>query len=76
MPRIPLPFGRDVPVARNSASGCAASLGPLGAVGGLNDKLDKVVGETIVGWTRGDAHHGFLVQHATDVTNSRLDCLT
>ena len=45
-------------------------LGPLAAVAGLVSKLGKVAGETIVEWERGDARHGFLVQHATDVTNT------
>jgi hypothetical protein len=44
-------------------------LGPLPAVDGLLTKLGKVPGETIIQWARGDANHGFLVQHATDVTN-------
>ena len=45
-------------------------LGPLPAVEGLLTKLGKVPGETIIQWARGDANHGFLVQHATDTTNA------
>ncbi len=45
------------------------AIGALPAVEGLTTKLGKIAGETIVAWLRGDAHHGFLVQHATDINN-------
>ena len=45
------------------------ALGPLLAVEGLTAALGKLAGETLITWLRGDAQHGFLVQHATDPAN-------
>ena len=45
------------------------SLGPLAMVEGLTSALGKLSGQALVAWTRGQAHHGFLVQHATDANN-------
>jgi len=46
-----------------------AALGLLGAPVGLVTSLGTATGEAVFRWSRGDALHGFLVQHASDVTN-------
>jgi hypothetical protein len=46
-----------------------ARLGALGIPVGLAAHPGKITGEVEASWTRGNAHHGFLVQHATDPTN-------
>ena len=45
------------------------SLGPLAIPSNLTTSPGASAGESTVKWDRGNAHHGFLVQHATDVTN-------
>ena len=45
------------------------SSGPLAAPGELSTALGKAAGEVVLTWHRGNAAHGFLVQHATDVAN-------
>jgi hypothetical protein len=45
------------------------NLGPLAVPSNLTTSLGASPGESTVKWDRGNAHHGFLVQHATDVTN-------
>jgi hypothetical protein len=46
------------------------ALGPLAPPTGLTTKPGPNPGEATVSWERGSAHHGFLVQHATDVANA------
>jgi hypothetical protein len=36
---------------------------------GLTAALGKAAGEAVVGWERGGAKHGFIVQRATDIAN-------
>jgi hypothetical protein len=47
-----------------------ARLGPLAAPVGLVVSAGKLSGEAVAAWTRGDAGHGFVVQHATDANNA------
>jgi hypothetical protein len=47
----------------------SARLGALGIPVGLAVHPGKITGETEATWTRGNAHHGFLVQHAVDPGN-------
>jgi len=42
---------------------------PLTAPEGLQAALGKAAGEALFSWHRGDAHNGFVVQHASDVAN-------
>jgi len=42
----------------------------LAVPSGLTTVVSKTVGEAIVKWARGQARHGFIVQHATDVANA------
>src|SRR6185295_8149640 len=44
-------------------------LGPLGAPGELSVNPGKVAGEVVSTWDKGQARHGFVVQHATDPSN-------
>jgi hypothetical protein len=46
-----------------------AALGPLAVPSNLTTALGTMPGESTVKWAAGNARHGFLVQHATDVTN-------
>jgi len=48
----------------------AASLGSLAVPSNLTTALGASLGESTVKWARGNARHGFLVQHATDVANA------
>jgi hypothetical protein len=43
--------------------------GSIAAPEGLQAALGKAVGEARFTWIRGDARHGFIVQHASDVAN-------
>jgi hypothetical protein len=43
-----------------------ARLGTLGAVASIAVQPGKASGEVTASWPRGNAHHGFVVQHATD----------
>jgi len=45
------------------------STGALAAPAGLSLIKGKHAGEVIAQWTRGNAHAGFVVQHATDTAN-------
>ena len=45
-------------------------LGLLATPGNLATKPGTAFGEAVFSWSRGSARHGFLVQHATDVTNA------
>jgi hypothetical protein len=47
-----------------------ASLGALPVPVDLGTKPGTVTGQVVFSWSRGVARHGFLVQHATDVTNA------
>jgi hypothetical protein len=47
-----------------------AALGPLSAPSGVGTSPGAVPGEADFAWERGNARHGFVVQHATDVTNA------
>jgi hypothetical protein len=40
------------------------------AVEGLTVNTGKLPGEVIAAWPKGDARHGFILQHATDPTNA------
>jgi len=44
-------------------------LGPLAPPTALTTTSGPQPGEATVKWSRGNAHHGFVVQHATDVAN-------
>ena len=43
--------------------------GPLGAPEGLTAKQGSKAGQVVLTWDRGNANHGSLVMHATDVAN-------
>ena len=43
--------------------------GPLTAPVGLSTALGTAAGQARLSWHRGNARHGFIVQHASDVTN-------
>jgi hypothetical protein len=47
-----------------------AALGTLAVPSNLTTALGAMPGESTVKWVRGNAHHGFVVQHATDVANA------
>jgi hypothetical protein len=44
-------------------------VGTLGVLAGLVVNPGTVTGEIVSAWTRGNAFHGFVVQHATDPAN-------
>lgn len=46
------------------------ALGPLSPPSALTTQSGPEPGEATVKWARDSAHHGFLVQHATDVANA------
>ena len=60
-PALVLELGYDVQTR--------TSLGSLPAPEGLQAALGKAAGEARFTWIRGDAQHGFIVQHASDVAN-------
>jgi len=43
-----------------------AALGPLAAPANLATSQGAALGSAVLTWARGNAHHGFVVQHATD----------